>query len=59
MMDYLLFTVRGYNRKTTNVLNLDLIYKLKLDFITPGLDFKVKGSYNSDYTQQKDALDLG
>ena len=47
------FYGQGYNRKTTNVLNLDLIYKLKLDFITPGLDFKVKGSYNSDYTQQK------
>lgn len=47
------FYGRGYNRQTTNVLNLDLIYKLKLDFLTKGLDFKIKASYNSSYTQQK------
>lgn len=47
------FYGRGYNRRVTNVLNLDLIYKLKMDFITKGLDLKIKGSYNSDYTQQK------
>lgn len=47
------FYGRGYNRRVTNVLNLDLIYKLKLDFLTKGLDLKIKGSYNSDYTQQK------
>ena len=43
----------GYVAESKNVLNLDLQYKLKLDFITKGLDFKIKGSYNSDYTQQK------
>lgn len=43
----------GWTTQTENVLNLDLKYKLKLDFITPGLDFSIKGSYNSDYTQQK------
>lgn len=47
------FYGRGYKRQTTNVLNLDLIYKLKMDFLTPGLDFRLKGSYNSEYTQQK------
>ncbi|MDE6109483.1 MAG: SusC/RagA family TonB-linked outer membrane protein, partial [Muribaculaceae bacterium] len=47
------FYGRGYKRQATNVLNLDLIYKLKLDFVTPGLDFRLKGSYNSSYTQQK------
>lgn len=47
------FYGRGYNRQATNVLNLDLIYKLKMDFLTPGLDFRIKGSYNSYYTQQK------
>ena len=43
----------GYTTQTQNVVNLDLQYKLKLDFITPGLDFRIKGSYNSDYTLQK------
>lgn len=43
----------GYVKESKNVLNLDLQYKLKLDFITKGLDFKIKGSYNSEYTQQK------
>lgn len=47
------FYGRGYKRQATNVLNLDLIYKLKMDFLTSGLDFRLKGSYNSDYTQQK------
>jgi TonB-linked SusC/RagA family outer membrane protein len=43
----------GYVNESTNVLNLDLQYKLDMSFITPGLDFKVKGSYNTDYTAQK------
>lgn len=43
----------GYTVQRQNVVNLDLQYKLDLDFITEGLDFRVKGSYNSDYTQQK------
>ena len=47
------FYGRGFKRQATNVLNLDLLYRLKLDFITPGLDFRLKGSYNSEYTQQK------
>lgn len=47
------FYGRGYKRKVKNVLNLDLIYKLKLDFITKGLEMKLKGSYNSEYEHQK------
>ncbi|MDR1723900.1 MAG: TonB-dependent receptor [Tannerella sp.] len=43
----------GYVKDSKNVLNLDLQYQLKLDMITKGLDFKIKGSYNSEYTQQK------
>jgi TonB-linked SusC/RagA family outer membrane protein len=43
----------GYVKESKNVLNVDLQYQLKLDFITKGLDFKVKGSYNSEYTHQK------
>ena len=43
----------GYTIQRQSVVNLDLQYKLKLDVITKGLDFRIKGSYNSDYTQQK------
>ena len=43
----------GYVNESTNVLNFDIQYKLDLSFITKGLDFKVKGSYNSDYTARK------
>ena len=43
----------GYMNESTNVLNFDLQYKLDLSDLTPGLDFKVKASYNSDYTAQK------
>ena len=43
----------GYVNESTNVLNLDLQYKLDMSFLTPGLDFKIKGSYNTDYTAQK------
>ncbi len=43
----------GYVNESTNVLNFDIQYKLDMSFITKGLDFKVKASYNSDYTAQK------
>ncbi len=43
----------GYVNESTNVLNLDIQYKLNLSFLTQGLSFKVKASYNSDYTAQK------
>ncbi len=43
----------GFVNESVNVLNFDLQYRLDLGFITPGLDFKVKVSYNSDYTAQK------
>ena len=43
----------GFVKTSTNVLNLDLQYKLDMSFLTKGLDFRVKGSYNSEYTSQK------
>lgn len=43
----------GYVNESTNVLNFDIQYKLDLGFITEGLDFKAKASYNSEYTAQK------
>ena len=43
----------GYVNESTNALNFDLQYKLDLGFLTQGLSFKVKASYNSQYTAQK------
>ena len=44
---------KGYNSKSTNVLNLDLVLQQQLDFVTKGLSFKVKGSYNSSFSHTK------
>ena len=43
----------GYVNESTNVLNFDIQYKLDLGFITQGLSFKTKASYNSEYTARK------
>lgn len=43
----------GYNYTSTNVLNFDLQYKLDMSWLTKGLDFKVKASYNSTYATAK------
>ena len=43
----------GYRVGVTNVLNLDLQMMQRLDIVTPGLSFKVKGSYNSHIVHQK------
>ena len=40
---------KGFRSTTTNVLNVDLVLDQKLDFITKGLSFKLKGSYNTSY----------
>lgn len=44
---------KGARIKTTNVLNLDLVLDQKLDFVTKGLSVKLKGSYNSTYSNVK------
>jgi TonB-linked SusC/RagA family outer membrane protein len=44
---------KGYNARTSNVLNVDLALAQKLDFITKGLSLKLKGAYNSDYWHNK------
>lgn len=46
---------KGARIKTTNVLNVDLVLDQKLDFITKGLSVKLKGSYNSSYSNVKRA----
>ena len=48
------FYGQGYTFSSTNVLNADIIYKLNMDFLTTGLDFRIKASYNSSYGQTKD-----
>ena len=42
-----------FNNANNNKLNVDLILDQKLDFITKGLSFKMKGSYNSSFTVNK------
>lgn len=43
----------GSTLESTNAVNFDIQYKLDMSWLTKGLDFKVKGSYNSEYTQRK------
>lgn len=45
---------RGYGSKTTNVVNLDLALTQKLDFVTKGLQFKIKVACNSGYDHTKE-----
>ena len=44
---------KGFRNKTSNVLNLDLIFDQKLDMITKGLSLRLKGSYNTTYETTK------
>lgn len=43
----------GFMSTNSNTLNLDLALDQKLDFLTKGLSFKLKGSYNSSYSVTK------
>ncbi|MGM9737634.1 MAG: SusC/RagA family TonB-linked outer membrane protein [Candidatus Cryptobacteroides sp.] len=45
---------KGSSNYSTNSLNLDLILTQKLNFITDGLNVKLKYSYMSDYTHKKE-----
>ena len=45
----------GFYKNNNNKLQMDLQLQQKLDFITKGLQFKIKGSYNSNYYEQKGA----
>ena len=43
----------GYNYTSKNVVNFDLQYKLDMSWLTKGLSFKAKASYNSEYMAPK------
>lgn len=43
----------GFMQTSYNKMNADLILNQKLDFLTKGLSFKLKGSYNSSFTVYK------
>jgi len=43
----------GYNNQLQNTLNLDISLVQKLDMVTKGLSFRIKGSYNTFYSQTK------
>lgn len=44
---------RGYSSSSKNVLNFDFTLNQDLDFITKGLDIKLKASYNSSFDHIK------
>ncbi|MEI8049426.1 MAG: TonB-dependent receptor [Bacteroidota bacterium] len=44
---------KGFNNTSTNVLNIDVDLKQKLDFVSKGLSFRIKGAYNSTYNHTK------
>lgn len=44
---------KGYTDYSQNTMNLDMDLTQKLDFITKGLSFNVKGAYNTSYTGSK------
>lgn len=48
------FYGRGYRKRLGNNLDIDLSLNQKLDFLTKGLVFRVKGSYNTYYDQTKE-----
>lgn len=43
----------GYKSEAQNKLQMDLALTQKLDFITKGLNFKIKGSYNSSFSMSE------
>lgn len=43
----------GFMQTNINKIQMDLVLNQKLDFVTKGLSFKVKGSYNSAFTVNK------
>ena len=43
----------GATQTNNNSLNADLILNQNLDFLTKGLSFRLKGSYNSSFTVYK------
>lgn len=44
---------QGYRSASQNTMNLDLDLTQKLDFVTKGLSFNIKGAYNTSYTGTK------
>ncbi len=43
----------GFRHNSTDKLSVDLELKQKLDFVTKGLNFRIKGAYNSTYSSQR------
>lgn len=43
----------GFRKSSNNKMSIDIELKQKLDFITKGLSFRIKGSYNSTYSSEK------
>ncbi len=43
----------GFRHNSTDKLSVDLELKQKLDFVTKGLNFRIKGAYNSTYSSTR------
>lgn len=43
----------GFRHTSNNKLSVDLELKQKMDFLTKGLSWRIKGSYNSSYSSEK------
>lgn len=52
-VDPLTYYGSGFNSSGNNKLNIDLTLNQKLDFLTKGLTFRLKGAYNSLFTVNK------
>ena len=50
-MDYI---QQGYQKNSNNKLSVDLILNQKLNMVTKGLSFRLKGSYNSNFSVRTD-----
>lgn len=48
------YVKNGYRSTSNNKLNSDMMINQKLDMITKGLSFKLKGSYNSEFIVRKE-----
>ncbi len=49
-LEYVVANGGGFSQSNNNKLQMDLTLNQDLKFITPGLSFKIKGSYNSNFS---------
>lgn len=50
---FMMYYGKGYSKISQNAMNIDMQLTQKLDFITKGLSFDIKGAYNTSYSGTK------